>query len=205
MGVGLFGWLALSAPRWLAAVALSPEATGYFILAVNLSMFVPSAVNLIGQSYSFPPLFAANRAGAAEAVLVRMTDRTAASMLVLGQAGLIALHWCGPWLVGPIVDPRYGPAMGWLLAAGGASLAGGTGPIFCNLLLARNHGSSCLHVTAWSAIFRIGVVAALAWAGSIDIFRYGLCILAWPTAALEWWMTRRILRRKAALPNAGCR
>lgn len=195
MGVGILGWLAVMSPRWFAAHVLSAEAAGFFILAVNLSMIVPAAISLIGQSYSFPPLFAAGRAGADAATLQRLNDRTVAAALLLGQAGLLALAWCGPHLVGLVVDARYAPSMDWLLPTGGATLAAVTGPFFCNVLIACNRQADCMRVTAASAALRVGLVGVAALAGNETAFRIALALLPWPTAALEWWYTRRLLRR----------
>ena len=198
MGVGMFAWLAGMAPRWFAALALNPETTGYFMLAMNLAMFVPTSVSLIGHSYSFPPLFAAGRAGADDATLSKMTQRTVGIVLLVGQTGLLALAAMGPLLVGAIVHPRYAPSMDWLLPAGGAALANITSPLFCNALMARNRADACLRLTGWSAGFRVALVGALALVGDIDAFRWGLGLLAWPTAILEWWLMRRLLQRAAS-------
>lgn len=194
LGAGLFGWIAAAAPRWFAAQALTPEATGYFMLAANLAMIVPAAASLIGQNYSFPALFAASRDGAANATLFQITNRTVAAVMLVTQAGLLVLAWCGPRLVGVLVDPRYAPAMGWILAAGGGILATLTAPLFCNLLIARNREAACVWLTAASGIFRVAILAALA-AAKPEWFRAGLVWLPWPTVALEWWLTRRWLAR----------
>lgn len=189
--VGIFGWLAANAPRWVAAQVLSAEATGFFMLAVSLSMIVPAAVSLIGQSYSFPPLFAAGRQGADDATLQQMTTWTVATVLLLGQAGLLALAWVGPHLVGLIVAPRYAPAMDWVLAAGGATLAAVTGPFFCNLLIARDRERDCLRLTAASSALRLVLLGALAAAPGENTFRFGLALLPWPTVGLEYALARR--------------
>lgn len=190
MSVGLCGWVAGAAPRWFAALVLTPESTGYFILATNLAMFVPAAASLIGLSYSFPPLFAASRGGADQRTLLRMTNKSVASVMLMSQAGLLALAWCGPFLVGPIVNPRYAPAMGWMLAAGGSILATLSLPFYCNSLIAHNQEHTCFRLSVCSASFRIAVMAALAADGNSNDFRLGLVILPWPTVALEWWLTR---------------
>ncbi|MSU47585.1 MAG: hypothetical protein EXS37_00555 [Opitutus sp.] len=193
--IGLCSWFAANSPRWLAAVALTPETTGYFMLAMNLSMIVPAAVSMTGQSYSFPALFAATRNGASDATLLGMTNRTVVLALLAGQSGLLVLAWCGPRLIGILVDSRYSSSMEWLLAAGGGTLATVTCPFFCNLLIARNREQECLWLTGISAAVRISVIAGLAWVGNVEMFRTGLTVLAWPTAVLEWWLVCRWLAR----------
>lgn len=197
VGVGLCGWLAGSAPRWFAAAALTPQTTGFFILATNLSMIVPAAVSLVGQSYSFPPLFAAARAGASAAALSRMTLRTVATVLLVGQGGLLLLAAIAPHLVGLIVHERYAPAMNWLLAAGGAVLASVTASFFCNFLIARHRERACFPLSATSAAFRLAVMGALAFAGSAETFRLGLALLPWPTVVLEWALARHFASRES--------
>ena len=191
VGVGLFAWLGAAAPRWFAAEALDAEVTGYFMLATNLAMIVPASAGLIGQNYSFPALFAAGRRGASLAELFRLTNRTIAVVMVVTQLGLLALAACAPWLVGWLIDARYTPAVGWIMAAGGGVLATLSTPFFCNLLIARNRQQACVWLSASSTAFRFAVLAGLAFFSSREAFRLGLCLIAWPTVVLEWWLTRR--------------
>ena len=195
MGVGLCGWLAGTSPRWFAALAVNAENTGYFMLALNLSMIISTAVSLIGQSYSLPVLFAARRAGAEVKMLLRLSHRDALVALVVGQAGLLILACISPWFVGTLVNPRYTPSLSWLLAAGGATLASVSSAFYCNLLLAVNREKACLILTLASAALRLGLMAALAWSGNVEAFRFGLAILAWPTVLLEYVLTRELLLR----------
>lgn len=201
--VGLYGWVAGMAPRWFAALVLPPEATGHFMLAGNLSAIVPAAVSLIGIGYSFPPLYAAARAGAGVEELRRMCHRTVAVVLLAGQAGLLLLAWCGPWLVGPVVDARYAPSMDWLLATGGAALAGVSGVFFTNLLVARDRERDCIPLVAVSAGLRVAAMAGLTLLGDEPAFRLGLAILPWPTLLLELWLTGRLLNAPGRPPAAG--
>jgi hypothetical protein len=190
-GAGLCGWIAGNAPRWFAALALTPETTGYFMLAANLSAVVPAAISLVGVGYTFPPLFAASRAGASDAHLLRLTNRNVAIALVAGQVALLALAWCGPHLIGLVVHARYAQSMGWLLAAGGGALAMVSASFYGNLLVARNRTAACFRLFLISAAFRVAILAGLALAPGEQVFRLGLTLLAWPTAALEWWLMRR--------------
>ena len=181
--------------KWIAAATLTPEATGYFMLALNLSSIVPTAISIIGVSYTFPPLFSASRNGATGATLLQMTNRSVAIALFVGQAALLALAWCGPRLVGFVVDARYAPSMDWLLAAGGSALATVSTAFYCNFLIARKREDACVWLTGVSAIFRLAILIALAAVGKPAWFRAGLVLLPWPTVALEWWLARRWLAR----------
>jgi hypothetical protein len=193
-GVGICGWLAGNAPRWLAPFTLTPEITGYFMLAVNITTFVPAGISIIGFSYTFPPLFAAKRRGVPTCELLKMTTLNVIAVLTVGQFGLIALAWCGPSLVGSLVSPRYAPAMDWLLAAGGGTLATISSGFFCNFLVAVNRETECFHLTLLSGGFRILLLSIVTLLGRPDLFCLVLVVLAWPTATLEWWLARRISR-----------
>jgi O-antigen/teichoic acid export membrane protein len=196
MGVGACGWIAATAPRWIAAEVLTPAHTGFFILAGNLSMIVPAAVTLIGQSYSFPPLFAAARAGALRNKLEAMNTRTVLAAMVIGQLGVLTLAWAGPQLIGTIIHPRYAPATDWLLATGGATLATVSSSFYCNLLVAGERQRCCLPLMLASALFRIALPVAAAMTGGERAFQLTLAFLAWPTALLEHGLAHVFLRQK---------
>ncbi len=194
IGAGLCGWLGLTAPRLLAPLILSPDDTGYFMLALNLAGVIPAAVCLIGLSYTFPPLLAAARTGAHTAQLLATTNRTVLNALLIGQIALGLLAFSGPHLVGLIIDPRYTSSLQWLLAAGGGILASVSHSFYGNLLIALNRETTCFRLSAFSAGFRLTAMAALAFTGHGEWFRLGLTLLPWPTAALEAWLVGRWVR-----------
>jgi O-antigen/teichoic acid export membrane protein len=200
-GVGACSWLAAAAPRWFAAMALAPEATGYFVLAGNLTLIVPATAGTIALTYSFPALFRAARAGADRRVLLRMTNRTLAVVMLATQLGLVAVRMAAPWLVGPVIDARYTEATGWLLATGGATLAATTTQFYHNLLLAQNRESDCLRLSLLSATFRLVAMGVGAASGG-RMFCFVLIALPWPTVALEWWYTRRCLEADSSAPGS---
>ena len=90
--------------------------------------------------------------------------------------------------------------MNWLLAAGGGALATVSASFYGNLLVARNREAACFWFFLGSTAFRVVLMAGLALASSEQAFRIGLSLLAWPTAALEWWLVQRWVGGK---PNAG--
>ncbi|MBI5690653.1 MAG: hypothetical protein HZC55_11215 [Verrucomicrobia bacterium] len=191
MQVGLYGWVAAIAPRWFAARLLDEATTGYFMLAINLAMIAPAAASMITQSYSFPVLFDASRRGAGPAELARLTHRPVLVMLAAAQVGLLVLDWVAPRLVGILIDHQYAPAMAWILAAGGSIIATLSTPLFCNLLVARGQAQACVGLSVASAALRLLLLGALVAWGDSEIFRLGLCLLPWPTVALEWWLAHR--------------
>jgi len=192
LGVGLFGWIAAAAPRWLAAQALDATTTGYFMLATNLAMIVPATFHLLAENYFVPSLFAASRTGAGQRELYRMTVRAVATVMLGAQVGLFCLAAVAPWLVGVVIDARYAPATDWILAAGGGVLATLSLPCVCHFLAAIGRQSSCTYFGAISAGLRLAVLATLAAAGHTEAFRNGLCLLPWLTLAVDWWLVRRL-------------
>jgi hypothetical protein len=195
-GAGLCGWLAAAAPRWIAATVLTPEATGYFVLAGNLTLVVPASFGAIALNRSFPGLFGAAREGADPRALLRMTDRTVAAVLVGSQLSLLVLAWLSPVLVGTVVSTRYASSMDWLLATGGAALAATTTQFYHNVLLAKQREPDCVKLSIASAAFRLVAMAAAATWG-IGAFRVVLIALPWLTVALERVYTQRLTSARA--------
>jgi len=198
-GVGICGWLAASAPRWFAAMTLTPVVTGYFVLAGNLTLIVPATVGTIALTYTFPALFGAARAGADGRTLLRMTNHAVAIVMLSSQLGIVLLRLAAPLLIGPIIAARYTGATAWLLATGGVSLAATTTQFYHNLLLAQNREPDCLRLSILSAFFRLTAMTAGAAAGS-RAFDLTLIGLPWLTVILEWWYVRRRLAAKPVVP-----
>src|SRR5690606_15348751 len=118
----------------IAAAILPPEEVGYFVLAGNLSLVVPAVLGGIAFNHTFPRLFAAGREGAGAGALLRTTNLTVATVMLGSQAGLLVLAWAAPWLVGPVIHPRYANAIAWLLPTGGAALAATITQFYHNVL-----------------------------------------------------------------------
>ncbi len=193
--VGILGWMGGIAHRFSAAGTLDPATTGYFMLAANLTAIIPTAIGLIGQSYTFPVIYAAARRGAGQAELWRMTRRNVLAVMAIAQVLLLALHLCGPSLIGTLLDVRYAPSIEWLLATGGAMLATVSGGFICILFIAQNRERACLGLIAISVAFRLAIVLSLAFLADATWFRLGLSVLPWPTLALEWWFVGNWCRR----------
>jgi hypothetical protein len=199
MQVGALAWVAAMAPRWFAASTLSADQTGYFILSTNLTMVVPASASVVGQNYSFPPLFAAARDRAPRRKLWSITLLAVAATLVATEAGLLVLAWCAPALIGPIIAARYAPATVWILGAGGAVLATLSGPLFCNLLIATAHDRFCVWLTAISAAVRVAIMAAAAATHDPHALRVAFVALPFPTLVVEWAVTWWVMRKPAAV------
>lgn len=187
---GWCGWLASAVPRWAAAGVLSAEETGYFVLAGNLAIVIPAALGAIALGWSFPRVFGAARDGAPRAALRRETERMLAAVMLLGQMGVVVLWAVAPWLVGPVIDPRYADALTWLLPTGGAALAATSAQFYQNQLLAERRDRECLGLALWSSGWRIVALVGAA-VVSRDAFWWTLVLLPWTTLALEAALVRR--------------
>jgi O-antigen/teichoic acid export membrane protein len=192
-GIGLASWLASVAPRWFAGLTLSPDEVGFFVLASNLSLIIPASVGAIALSYTFPVVFASDATRTPE----RVTSATLVTVMLLSQAGIVVLWLIAPYLVGVLIDARYAPALDWILATGGATLAATTGQFVHNLLLARNRGTDCLKLSVLSCAFRLVAMAIACGIGPKE-FRITLVLLPWLTVGLEWGYARHRLRAKMA-------
>jgi O-antigen/teichoic acid export membrane protein len=197
MGAGFCAWLAAAAPRWLAALALPAEDVGYFVLAGNLSLVVSATLGGIVFNYTFPSLFAAAREGADAQRLLRMTNRAVLGVMAGTQAGLLALRWIAPWLLGVIIHPRYADAIDWLVPTGGAALAATTTQFYHNVLIARRRESDCLRLSIFSAALRLVMMAAASQV-SVGGFRAALIALPWVSVIFEAWYVQRRVRSPAA-------
>jgi hypothetical protein len=193
LGVGITGWIAQNAPRWLAANVLDAENTGYFILASNLTIVVPAAISAIGNAYTFPSLFADHRTGSDADALRHRTQRDAAMAVLAGQVALVAIAGLWPWLVGPLVSIRYDSAVNWLLAAGGGTLATVSASFYCNLLLALGRERDCLRLMVFSTAARLLILGTCSLGTDLGLFSFASATLALPTYLLESWLVRRWL------------
>ena len=142
MGAG--GWLLQYADRWTVAFYFGNHQAGVFNLASNIASMVPALVCGALMQRVFPAVFrAADHAQTEEdwRALARRCDRATLLFLLLTVAGLIALHFVGPYLVGWLVSARYAPCMPILLPAGMGAVAMQTNQ-FQYLLLQGQHDSS---------------------------------------------------------------
>lgn len=196
---GLLNWIGAIAPRWLLALSSGSDETGYFILAMNLATVIPAAVSSILVSYSFPPMFARAREGAPAGLLERMNFKDLFWMMLLAQAGIAALAWIAPYLVGPIIAVRYAPSVDWILAAGNATLAATTQQFCQNVLLACRREEGCLGLSLASFLLRLIVMLAGLALGS-GAFRVSLVLLPWLTVLAEVAFTHRLLQAPAKVP-----
>jgi hypothetical protein len=187
---GLCGWIAAAASRWFAAGVLDADHVGYFVLAGNLAAVVPAALGGILVNYSFPRVFARARAGAAPRETLRETHRTVALVMIGSQAGLVALAFLAPWLIGLVIASRYAPATTWLLATGGAALAATTTQFYHNALLAQKRENDCVRLSVMSGLVRMAAMGG-ACLISAATFRTTLIAVPWLTVLLEAWYTNR--------------
>jgi hypothetical protein len=185
------GWTLTSLGRWLVASCYGPEVTGYFVLAGNLAILVPSMLGTILLQFQQPGFFAvASEDSDCRRELAARVDRVALAHAALAVGGLVALRLVAPWLIGPLIDARYAAALPWLLPTGFHALALVTGNFYHSLLLAGRRERACGPVELTAAVILIagGVTTAIA---GPDWFLRWLLI----SPVVPWAVNRPLARR----------
>lgn len=189
--LSLAGWLLTAVNRWIMAGFFGAEPAGYFTLAGNLTQIATSMFSLVVVQYFQPGLFAMYGEEAAQRrKLARRLDAIATGFWLCSLAGVAALHGIAPWLVGPLIDEKYRPALGWILPAGSFGVAVLTAQFYHTLLLAGKRERTCGPVDIATAVLLAGGGAAAAFAG--EKFFRGWLLLA---PLLPWLLTRPLARR----------
>lgn len=192
LGLAATGWAIGAMNRWVAAAWFGTETAGYFTLATNLAAIAPSMLGTIIVLWKQPGWFAAPHAGIAERrALAARVDRIAAAYTVGGLALAAALHAVLPYLVGPLIDARYSPALGWALGAGCFIVANTTGRFYNTLLFAVRQEATALPVELTVAVVYV--------AGSMVSAALGpTAFQAWlvATPLVPWLVNRPLARRR---------
>jgi len=186
--LAIAGWTIGGLNRWLVAGLFGSETAGYFTLAANVAVILPSMLGTILVQWQQPLWFAA--AGGDTGALARRVDRAALGYTAAGLGLTGALHLLLPHLVGPLVSARYEPALAWALGAGCFTVAVTTGRFYSTLLVAarREQAAPPVELTA-AAAYGLGCLAA-AWAGP-EWFQRWLVL----TPLVPWLINRPLARR----------
>lgn len=193
LGLAAIGWALGGVNRWVVAGMYGNETAGYFTLASNLAAIAPSMLGTVLVLWRQPAWFAAPH-GSPEArrALAARVDRTAAAYALAGVGTTLALHAALPWLVGPLMDPRYAPALDWALGAGCFIVATTTGGFYNTLLFAVRRESTALPVELTAAAVYVAGSVLSAIAGP-DWFRHWLLL----TPVVPWLVNRPLAHRRA--------
>lgn len=191
------GWVLGGSNRWLTTVFYGTEVTGYFSLASNIAVILPSMLGTMLMQYLQPAWFAAGHTTAGERrQLADRVDRAAAGYTGLALALAVILHFAMPLFVGPLVSVTYLAALDWVLGAGCFTVAVTTGRFYSSLLFAVQRETACRRVELLATgCYLLGGLAGAA-AGA-DWFQHWLVM-----SPLVPWLVNRPLARRFILPAA---
>jgi len=195
--LAIAGWTISGLNRWTMALFFGSEETGYFSLAGNLAILVPSMLGTIFLQYFQPGFFAAaSEDPALRKALARRVDRVAMAHAAIALTGLFALRAIAPLLVGPLISEKYRPALDLLIPAGCATFAVTTGLFYHSLLLAGHRERACARVELTAAAVLIAGGLASAACGESWFLRW---LLVCPV--VPWAVNRSIARHHFFKPG----
>ena len=189
--LALAAWTLSGANRWVVAGFFGNVEAGYFTLASNIALIVPTFAGTV-LSQLFQPGFYAmvdEEQPGHQIRLSRRVDLVAAGFFGISLAGVLALHIIMPWLIGPLVHVNYSAAMPWIVPVGFFGIAVITGQYFHSMLMAarREHACAPVDLTAAFLLLLGGVLSAI---GGQSIFRQWLML----TPLIPWLVTRPLAR-----------
>lgn len=196
LGLAIAGWVLGGANRWLVAASFGTEIAGYFTLASNIAIILPSMLGTMMVQYLQPGWFAAGHVSSTErAALARRVDRAAGFYAAAAFALTLLLHFIMPWFIGPLVSEQYRSASIWVLGAGAFTVAVTTGRFYTSLLFAGRLESATARVELAAAGCYLlgGVLTAVL---GPEWFRWWLII----SPVVPWLVSRPLARRRLLEP-----
>lgn len=190
-------WIILGLNRWVVAFFFGATTAGFFSLATNLAVIIPSFLSAFVGQYFQPRLFARPHATLAERrALAAHVDRVAAMVAGSIIVGLLLLRVILPSLMGILIDPKYAAALDYLVPAGAFLAAGSTTSLFILMMQASQRESACGPIgLTHSAILALGCIVS-AWA-SHEAFTLWLCC----TPLVPWIVSRPLARHYLFKPS----
>jgi len=198
--LAITAWTLNGLTRWLVAAGFGVETAGYYTLASNIGLIIPTMIGGIFIQYQQPVLFAhADQSDTTPRKLIRFVDRMTLAYTALTLLGLALLYWVAPRLVGPLIDPVYLPALPWILPAGCFGISIIAGQFYHTVLLAGRRETACGPVDLITAGVLVVGCCVSALLGE-DQFRVWLvCSILVP------WVIKRPLARRALLKTVASR
>ncbi len=151
--LALAGWALTGANRWVVAGNFGNVEAGYFILASNIALIVPTFAGTVMTQLFQPGIFAMGDGIAANnrRPLLGRIDTIAGAFCALSIAGVYVLNSILPWLIGPLIHANYNAALHWVLPVGLFGTAVIVGQFYHTLLLAARMEKSCAPVDLTTA------------------------------------------------------
>lgn len=198
------GWTALGLTRWLVIAFRGDEAAGYFTLAGNLAIILPSVLGTVLTQYFQPDLFAAPTATADDRRrLATRVDGITALHTLGSVAALGLLHLLLPWLVGRIIGLKYAAATPYVFPAGCFFAAVTMTQFHVQLLLAGGRADRIAWLESVKAVV-LGITGLGAIALGERVFLLWLTgspLLSWTLSrglARHWFFAAGLTRRPSA-------
>lgn len=142
--LALAGWTLGGINRWVVVWLYGAEAAGYFTLAGNIAIILPSMIGSVMLQFFQPVWFAPRNNPVADwSSLLRQVDRVAVLYCGLALGACVVLHVLMPHLVGPLISDRYQEAVQLVLPAGFFTTAVTIGYFYHTLLLAARQERAC--------------------------------------------------------------
>ncbi len=192
--IALAGWIVLGLNRWLVASFYGAESAGYFTLAGNIGVILPSMLGLVLLQFLQPLWFAHGHDSLAERrALLRTVDRAALFFTALAVSLIAGLQAAMPHLIGPLVSTRYEPAVGFVLATGLFATGLTVATFYHTMLLAAKRETACTAADLGGAACLMSGCLISAMAG-LEWFKGWLML-----TPLVPWLVNRSLARRALL------
>ena len=190
--LALANWMLTGATRWIVAWRFGSETAGQFTLAGNIALIIPAVLGAIFLQYCQPGFFSIVDSGepGARLRLGRYVDRVVLLLGTASLAGLAALRFVSPWLVGWLIDEKYVRALDWIIPAGCFGLAVIMAQFYHVMMVAIRRERACAPVDLGTAAFLLLGGVAAAWQGPVFFQR---ALLASPLVILL--LTRLLARR----------
>jgi hypothetical protein len=195
--LAIAGWVLGGMNRWVVAGFYGAEPAGYFTLAGNIALILPSMLGTVMLQYLQPSWFAAfDGSAASRRQLMDRADRAALVYAGSALALTALLQSLMPLLVGPLVSARYAAAAALVMPAGFFAVALTTGHFFHTALIAMRRERACGPADLCGAVCLVAGSLLSAAAGWEWFTRWLMC------APLVTWAVNRTLARRAALKAA---
>lgn len=191
------GWTLLGMNRWLVAWRFGSETAGYFTLASNIGILLPTILGTMMLQYFQPQWFAVVvDHPETPRKLLQQVDRVALIYMLAALGVVIGLHFSMPFLIGPLVSARYLPAAAFVLGIGCWGVSLSLGIFYHAILLAARREQACSVVDLSGAVCLI--------LGSTISVGIGMaCFKGWlAVSPLVPWLVNRTLARRALLSSS---
>lgn len=197
MWLGVGNWLLQSADPWVVEHFFGERETGFFTYASGIGAIIPTLVVGGLMQWVFPGVFRrADEAKTAQdwRALAKTCDQVTLLFLALALAGLFLLDLIAPRLIGPLIDPKYAPALAMLIPAGFAMVTVQVNQFYYLLLQGQHNSAGMVRVMlVVSGLKTLGSIVA-AWF-SWTAFAGWLIVSLLSSGLLGRWMIRRLALR----------